>query len=134
MLRGLTTIVYVSADVPAAVAWYSEVLGTTPYFAQPSHEEPLYAEYRIGDRQAELGLMDARFAVGGASQPAGQITYWAVDDIEAAFARLLELGASVHERPTERGPGFVTASVVDPFGNVLGVMLNEHYLEMNARP
>jgi hypothetical protein len=26
------------------------------------------------------------------------------------------------------GPGFVTASVVDPFGNVLGVMYNRHYL------
>ncbi len=26
----------------------------------------------------------------------------------------------------ERGPGFVTASVVDPFGNVLGVMENAH--------
>ena len=132
MLRGLTTIVYVSAHVPAAVAWYSEVLGTSPYFARPSQEEPLYAEYRIGDRQAELGIMDVRFAVGGAAQPAGQITYWAVDDVEAAFARLLEVGASEHERPTERGPGFVTASVVDPFGNVLGVMLNEHYLEMNT--
>jgi len=28
----------------------------------------------------------------------------------------------------ERGPGFVTASVVDPFGNVLGVMRNQHHL------
>jgi len=26
-----------------------------------------------------------------------------------------------------RGEGFVTASVVDPFGNVLGVMTNTHY-------
>ena len=26
--------------------------------------------------------------------------------------------------------GFVTASVVDPFGNVLGVMYNPHYVEM----
>jgi hypothetical protein len=26
--------------------------------------------------------------------------------------------------------GFVTASVVDPFGNVLGVMYNRHYLEL----
>jgi hypothetical protein len=26
----------------------------------------------------------------------------------------------------ERGPGFVTASVVDPFGDVLGIMYNRH--------
>lgn len=32
----------------------------------------------------------------------------------------------------ELGPGFVTASVVDPFGNVLGVMFNQHYLDVLA--
>jgi len=26
--------------------------------------------------------------------------------------------------------GFVTASVVDPFGNVVGIMYNPHYLEV----
>ncbi|WP_199853225.1 hypothetical protein [Plantactinospora sp. BC1] len=36
----------------------------------------------------------------------------------------------MHDKPVERGPGFVTASVVDPFGNILGVMENQHYLEV----
>jgi hypothetical protein len=32
---------------------------------------------------------------------------------------------------TPRGEaGFVTAAVVDPFGNVLGIMYNPHYLEV----
>jgi hypothetical protein len=31
---------------------------------------------------------------------------------------------------TPRGEGFVTASVVDPFGNVIGIMANPHYLEV----
>jgi hypothetical protein len=30
----------------------------------------------------------------------------------------------------DRGEGFVTAAVVDPFGNVLGIMDNPHYLEV----
>ena len=38
--------------------------------------------------------------------------------------------ATTHEGITERGPGFVTASVVDPFGNVLAVMYNQHYLDI----
>ncbi len=59
--------------------------------------------------------------------------YWHVDDVEAALARLLELGAKEYEPLTVRGEGFVTASVVDPFGNVLGVMTNPHYLEMLQR-
>lgn len=40
------------------------------------------------------------------------------------------MGAQPYEAPTERGPGFVTASVVDPFGNILGVMRNRHYLDV----
>jgi hypothetical protein len=34
---------------------------------------------------------------------------------------------------TERGAGFVTASVTDPFGNVLGVMSNPHWAAQTAR-
>jgi hypothetical protein len=33
---------------------------------------------------------------------------------------------------TERGVGFVTASVVDPFGNALGLMRNPHSLGVHA--
>ena len=56
--------------------------------------------------------------------------FWHVDDLPAAVARLLSLGAKAYEPITERGEGFVTASVVDPFGNILGVMSNAHYLEV----
>jgi len=52
------------------------------------------------------------------------------DDLHAGVGRLVSLGATVHEEPIERGPGFVTASVVDPFGNILGVMYNQHYLDV----
>ncbi len=40
------------------------------------------------------------------------------------------MGAKIHEPITEREAGFATASVVDPFGNLLGVMYNSHYLEI----
>ena len=32
----------------------------------------------------------------------------------------------------ERAQGFVTATAVDPFGNLLGVMHNPHYVEILA--
>lgn len=129
MLRGLTTITYFTDDVPAAVAWYTEVLGVEPYFARPVEGPPAYVEFRIGDYSHELGLLDRRYAPPTAPS-AGAVAYWAVDDAEAAYARLLDLGATEHDKPTERGPGFVTASVVDPFGNILGVMFNQHYLDV----
>jgi predicted enzyme related to lactoylglutathione lyase len=58
------------------------------------------------------------------------VIYWAVDDVRASLERLVSLGATVQDEPTDRGPGFVTASVVDPFGNILGVMFNQHYLDV----
>ncbi|MDO9454551.1 VOC family protein [Nocardioides sp.] len=133
MLRGLSTITYSADDVTAARDWYADLLGVPAYFDKQVAGRTAYVEFRIGDHQAELGILDARFVPGG--RPAtpgtvGVVTYWAVDDVHAAHQRLLDLGCTEHAPPTEQGPGFVTASVVDPFGNVLGVMFNEHYLAM----
>lgn len=80
MFRGVGTISYYAQDVPAAKAWYTEVLGIAPYFERPEGGPPEYVEFRIGDY----------------------------------------------------GEGFVTASVVDPFGNILGIMTNPHYVEVLA--
>ncbi|ULL15991.1 VOC family protein [Paenibacillus sp. H1-7] len=125
-LRGLSTISFWAEDHAAAKKWYAELLGIEPYF-----ERPGYAEFRIGDYQHELGLIDSRYApAGSAASPGGAIVYWHVDDLAATYERLLSLGAKPYEAPTERGVGFVTASVVDPFGNILGIMYNRHYLEV----
>ena len=127
-MRGLATVSFWAADLAAAKEWYAELLGFDPYY-----ERPGYAEFRIGDYQHELGLIDARYAPdGSASGSAGAIVYWHVDDVSATLERLLSMGAEENEALTERGEGlgFVTASVVDPFGNILGIMHNPHYLEV----
>jgi len=134
MLRGLTTVNFFADDLAEARAWYTELLGIEPYFVREVEGVPAYIEFRIGDHQAELGFINRRFAPpgSGTGDGGGSLTYWAVDDVDAAYARLLEMGAQAHLDPREHGPGFVTASVVDPFGNVLGVMFNEHYLSVVA--
>jgi predicted enzyme related to lactoylglutathione lyase len=134
MLRGLTTVSFFADDIPAARDWYTELLGIEPYFTRPVEGPPAYVEFRLGDYQHEFGIVDSRFAPHSRSdQAGGAVIYWHVDDVHAAFERLLSLGATVHAKPVERGPGFVTASVVDPFGNILGVMYNKHYLEILGR-
>lgn len=125
-LRGLSTVNFYAADLAEAKRWYAELLGSEPYF-----EVPGYIEFRIGDYQHELGIIDSHYAPTGARVgPAGAIVYWHVDDVAGSFERLLALGAKEYQPPTTRGEGFVTASVVDPFGNILGVMYNRHYLQM----
>jgi uncharacterized glyoxalase superfamily protein PhnB len=136
-LRGLSTVSFWADEVTAAAAWYAQFLGVEAYFTRPGPDGCLaYAEFRIGDYQHELGILDRRFAAPGPPDKAGgAIVYWHVDDVRAGFGRLLALGATAHEEPVERGPGFVTASVIDPFGNLLGVMYNQHYVDvLAARP
>ncbi|MBC8077948.1 MAG: VOC family protein [Chloroflexales bacterium] len=131
MLRGLTTVSFFAADLAAAKAWYTELLGIEPYFERPLAGPPAYIEFRLGDYQHELGLIDSRYAPPGAGPgPAGVVVYWHVDDVTATLEKLLSMGAKAHEAPTDRGVGFITASVVDPFGNILGIMYNPHYLEV----
>ena len=109
------------------------MLGIEPYFERPGAQGPAYYEFRVGDYQHELGLIDRRYAPAGATTgPAGAIAYWHVDDPSATLEKLIGMGAREYEAVTVRGEGFVTASVVDPFGNVLGVMHNRHYLEVLA--
>lgn len=125
-LRGLATLNFFAADHAAAKEWYTKLLGFPPYF-----ERPGYMEFRIGDYQHELGIIDARFAPPGTNDtPAGAIQYWHVNDVQQMLEKLLSLGATLYEKVMVRGEGFITASVVDPFGNVLGIMYNRHYLEV----
>jgi len=133
-LRGMATVSYWADDVAAARDWYAELFGVEAYFQQPNAAHPAYIEFRIGDSEDEFGIIDRKYAPKGMLPgPGGAILLWHVDDIEAAFARLIGMGATEYDPITPRGnTGFVTASVVDPFGNVLGIMYNPHYEEMLA--
>jgi predicted enzyme related to lactoylglutathione lyase len=135
MLRGFATINYWADDMETAKRWYAELLGVEPYFERPGPDGRLaYAEFRIGDFQDELGLVDRAWAPQGyPTEPGGAIMYWHVDDIEATVEKLLAMGATEYQPITPRGDeGFVTAAVVDPFGNVLGIMFNPHFVEMRG--
>jgi predicted enzyme related to lactoylglutathione lyase len=132
ILRGLATVNFYASDIQSAKKWYSELLGIEPYFALPDLEHPAYIEFRIGDYQHELGIIDAKFAPKNSKAgPGGEIAYWHVDNVTAVHEKLITMGAKQYEPITKRGEaGFTTASVVDPFGNILGIMYNPHYLEI----
>ena len=117
MLHGLRTALYPAPDLARAKAWYAEALGIAPYF-----DEPFYVGFNVGG--FELGLVpDAPL---GAS-PAGVVALWGVLDVAAECTRLHALGATIHDEPKEVGGGITVASVLDPFGNILGLIHNPHF-------
>ena len=118
MLHGLRTVIYHVEDLGRAKGWYAEVLGKEPYF-----DEPFYVGFDVGG--FELGLLPDE---GGSSRSGtGVIAYWGVDDADAALARLLELGAGERGCVQDVGDDIRMATVLDPFGNVFGVIENPRF-------
>ena len=118
-LRGFSTISFWADDVPAAVAWYAEFLGVDAYFTNAGPDGRVaYAEFRVGDSEDELGIVDRRYAPPGAADgPGGAIMYWHVDDLDATVARVRALGAEVVMEPTENpGAGHRECWFRDPDG------------------
>ena len=58
-LRGVSTVSFFAADHAAERKWYTEFLGVEPYF-----ERPGYVEFRLGDYQHELGIIDIKYVPG----------------------------------------------------------------------
>jgi len=56
------------------------------------------------------------------------VAYWGVADIEAAWRTLLERGASARSPVREVGGDIKVATVADPFGNVIGLIANPHFV------
>ncbi|MFX3631795.1 MAG: VOC family protein [Candidatus Pristimantibacillus sp.] len=131
-LRGMANVSFWAEDLKAAKEWYTKLLGVEPYFQSPNIENPAYIEYRIGDFQDELGIIDKKFAPKAAdlTGTGGVTLYWHVDDITGMLEKLEELGATKYEPLTERGVDWFTASVVDPFGNIIGLIHSPHYKEI----
>ena len=131
-LRGLATLNFYADDVLAARAWYEKLFGIRAYFAMPE-EAPAYIEFRIGDDADEFGIIDRKYGPKAMQKgPGGAVMNWHVDDLEGTFKKLIAAGATVYEPITPRSGGFITASVVDPFGNVLGIMTNPHFIELHG--
>lgn len=115
MIKGLRTVIYPAPDLQAAKLWYEKVLERAPYF-----DQPFYVGFAVGG--FELGLVpDAKPGIAGAQ------ALWGVPDVDTAYARLLELGATSLEAVTEVGGGIRVATVQDPFGNRFGIIENPHF-------
>ena len=117
MFQGLRTVIYSVKDLEKAKGWYAQALAQPPYF-----DEPFYVGFNVGG--FELGLDPDTSGVQAGNNA---VAYWGVPDARAAYARLLELGAREQSAVRDVGEGILVATVLDPFGNVLGIIENPHF-------
>ncbi|MBK6993562.1 MAG: VOC family protein [Lewinellaceae bacterium] len=117
---GLRTCIYriPNNELVAATEWYSNALGIKPYF-----NEPFYVGFEVGGYELGLHPHTDLIKIGENVE-----TYWGVEDIHAAFAQLLAAGAIAHEQPNNVGGDIWVATVKDPWGNMIGIIQNPHFV------
>jgi methyltransferase (TIGR00027 family) len=111
MFKELKRIAFQVDDIEKAREWYAGVLGLEPAF-----DSPVASIFKIGGSTLSLARGD-----GPVPEYNERITaYWEVEDVDQAFARLIELGARPKAAPADVLT-IRTAQVIDPFGNVVGL-------------
>lgn len=118
MFLGLRTAIYQVPDIARAKDWYTSILGFAPYF-----DEPFYVGYNVGGYELGLQPSESKATIG----TGGVVAYWGVDDAAAALKAMLDQGATIHDDVQNVGGGIKVATVLDPFGNVFGLIENPHF-------
>lgn len=113
-------IVLIVADLDRAVQFYAEVMGLPL-----GHRSGAYAQFSTGVTRLALYGRDAMALTLGrplkppADDAPGFELGFKVADVDAAFAEMIERGATAATPPTDRPWGQRTAYVRDPDGNLI---------------
>ena len=110
-VQGIKTVLHPVSDIDKAQAVYTALLGI-----EPQADSPYYVGFDVAGQH--IGLVPG----GGPQGLTSPVAYWHVDDIEAKLAEVTAAGATVKDSANDVGGGRVVASVIDPDGNVLGLI------------
>jgi predicted enzyme related to lactoylglutathione lyase len=117
MIQGLRTVIYFVKDLDIAKAWYTQIFNKPPYF-----DEPFYVGFNI--EGFELGLRPDK---EGENFDNNTVAYWGVKDASTVYQYLLQNGSIADEEIRDVGGGILIGTVIDPAGNVFGIIENPHF-------
>ncbi|MFJ2833253.1 VOC family protein [Streptomyces sp. NPDC087263] len=109
--QGIKTVLHPVSDLTKAKAVYAALLGVAP-----TTDESYYVGFEAEGQH--IGLVPG----GGSQGMDAPVAYWHVPDIEVKLAEVIAAGATVKEPAHDVGGGRLVAAVVDPDGNVLGLL------------
>ena len=109
--QGIKTMLHPVSDLTTVKAVYTALLGVPP-----QTDEPYYVGYEAAGQH--IGLVPN----GGPQGMTAPVAHWHVPDIEAKLAELTAAGAQVKDPSRDVGWGRLVATVIDPDGNVLGLI------------
>jgi len=109
--QGIKTVLHPVSDLETAKAVYATLLGVPP-----QTDSPYYVGFEAAGQH--IGLLPG----GGPQGMRSPVAYWHVLDLEAKLAEVTAAGATVKEPAHDVGGGRLVATVIDPDGNVLGLL------------
>jgi predicted enzyme related to lactoylglutathione lyase len=109
--QGIKTVLHPVSDLARSKEMYAALLGI-----QPQTDGSFYVGFEVGGQQ--IGLVPG----GGPQRMTSPVAYWHVPDLEAKLAEVTAAGATVQEPAHDVGGGRMVATVIDPDGNVLGLL------------
>ncbi len=109
--QGIKTVLHPVSDLATAKAMYAALLGV-----QPQADSDYYVGFEAAGQH--IGLVPG----GGPQGMTSPVAFWEVPDIEAKLAEATAAGATVKEPAHDVGGGRLVATVIDPDGNVLGLL------------
>lgn len=108
----LDTVIVCTDRMEEMASFYQKALDLGPYQPSPQHLGQSIGPVYFGFDQVEQC----------AGTPPSRVSVWfAVDDLQATFERVVALGAEVKYPPTDKPWGARLAAVLDPDGNTLGL-------------
>jgi predicted enzyme related to lactoylglutathione lyase len=110
-VQGIKTVLHPVTDVEKSKTMYTTLLGI-----EPQTDSAYYVGYDVAGQH--IGLLPG----GGPQGLTSPVAYWHVDDIESKIAEVTAAGGTVKDAPNDVGGGRVVASVLDPDGNMLGLI------------
>ena len=109
--QGIKTVLHPVSDIGRAKAVYAALLGVAP-----QTDGSYYVGFEAEGQH--IGLVPS----GGPQGMTSPVAYWHVADIEARLAAVTAAGATLKEPAHDVGGGRLIATVIDPDGNVLGLL------------
>ncbi|MFD3663302.1 VOC family protein [Streptomyces sp. NPDC058659] len=109
--QGIKTMLHPVSDLAKAKAVYAALLGVAPQI-----DESYYVAFEAEGQH--IGLLPG----GGPQGLTSSLAYWHVPDIEAKLAEVTAAGATVKDAAQDVGGGRLVATVVDPDGNLIGLL------------
>lgn len=107
-----------AVDAAAALDFYVRAFGATEHFRmeEPGSDKVMHAEFQIGDSRL---MISSEYPDHGAIAPAfakgGSFMIY-LEDVDSAYAKAIEAGATILQEPADQFWGDRTARVADPHG------------------